>query len=335
MTHNNNILVAVSIFALTGFSMLGAVCVGCHQNTLVLTSEQHDSIFEEILDVNPQQALSWADSMEAVKAESQVRVAFYRAKIYNELGQKQRAEEWCDKALEGDDLQEESSELFYAASDLKIKILTYKDEFEEALETARTVFDISRSDTSPEGIQWSAVLLHELGYCQMQLGDYHEAENSFSQAYIALKQMACSSPNYDNLLTYARVSYNILDAYTSTGQLEKASEWVPSTEEAVMEFVSSPDCSEDERVDYLGGLTLQKALILVQTGHREEADALYAEVLNSDYAETALGVLERCSYLEKAGRYDDITEMMPLIDSVAATWGTPATFEHLEKYRKN
>lgn len=333
MIHRKGLLAASA-----GIFMLANICLlnsGCNKSAQVFTSEQHDSILDEMLEVNPQEALSWADSMENAKAESEVRLAFYRAKIYNELGKKQTAEEWCDKAMEGDQLLEECPELYYGAVDIKCRIQTYKDEFEKALETAQMGFEASRADTSPEGLQWTAVLLHSVGYCQMQLGNVEVAENSFSQAYIALKQLANSCPNYDNLHTYARVSYNILDAYTSTGQLDKASAWVPSTEEAVLEFVSSPECPEDEKVDYLGGLTMQKALIYVQTDRREEADALYDDVLESDYAETALGVLERCSYLEKAGRYDDITEMMSLIDSVAATWGTPATFAHLEKYRKN
>ncbi len=332
MIHKKGLLAAAGIFMLANVCLLNS---GCNKSAQVFTSEQHDSIFESMLEISPNRALAWADSMATAKAESDVRIAFYRAKIYNKMGQKGTAEKWCEKALEGDDLLEESRELYYGMADMKFSILTYNDEFEKALEAAQMGFEATRTDMTPEGRQWTAVLLHEVGYSQMQLGQIMEAENSFSQAYIALKQLACNNPTYDNLHTYARVSYNILDAYTSTGQLDKASAWVTSTEEAVLEFVSSPDCPEDEKVDYLGGLTMQKALIYVQTGRREEADALYDDVLDTDYAETALGVLERCSYLEKAGRYDDITEMMPLIDSVATNWGTPATFAHLEKYRKD
>lgn len=334
MRYKNIVFVAVSMVVLMGICFLSALCAGCHQGK-GWTSEQHDSIFEEMLEDNPQQALLWADSMETAQAESSVRIASYRAKIYNELGQKKTAQEWCEKALTGDELLEENRVLYYEMADLKFSVLTYNDQFEKALEVAHIGFEAACTDLSSKGRQWVAVLLHDIGYSQMQMGLIEDAENSFSQAYIALRQLAMADPSYDNLYTYARVSYNILDAYTSTGQLDKAKAWMISTEQAVREFVASPECDEETKVDYLGGLAIQKALVLVQTGHREEADAIYNEVLASDYAETALGILERAGYLEKAGRYDEISEMMPLIDSVAANWGTTSTFEHLEKYRKN
>ena len=335
MVYKKNNVLAVSIGVLAGVCLLGNVWTGCRSTARVWTSEQHDSILREMVKVNPKHALAWVDSLEAEKEESHVRLAFYRAQAYNKMGQKKTAEEWCEKALEGDELLHECRVNFYATADMKFSILTYKDEFEQALEAAQMGFEATRTDMTPEGRQWTAVLLHEVGYGQMQLGQIEQAENSFSQAYIALKQISLANPTIDNLSTFARVSYNILDAYTSTGQLDKASAWVASTEDAVNRFVASPECTEETRVDYLGGLAMQKALILVQTGHREEADSIYDDVLTSDYADTALGIAERSTYLEKAERYDDIAEMMPQIDSVATVWGTPSAFAHLEKYRKD
>ena len=282
---------------------------------------RHDSLVEAELKVNPGRVLLVADSLEAAGAEGGELLAFYRALAYHGMGQKVKVEELCEKALEGDALLNDRAEVFYHACDLLSTTRTYREDNEGALAAAQKGLDVAKEDLTEKGRHWMAVLLHDVGYSEMRLGRIDEAEKCFSQAYIALSQIAASNQTYANLQTVARVAYNIVDAYNSTGQYDKARAWIESATDAVKLLVASPECAQDVKEDYIGGLAIQKAIMLVRTGHRVEADAAYDEAMKMDYAETDLGIVERADYLEKAERWDDLAVLQPRVDSLSRLWG--------------
>jgi tetratricopeptide (TPR) repeat protein len=323
----NSILVTTMLIAMGG-------CAGKESpEERALRSKQRDSLVMSMAEANPQQALRFVDSLTTVQAESEERLAYHRALIYNEMGQKQRVEEWCKKALEDEDLQQESVEVFYNACDLLSTTLTYRDDNKGALKVAERGYEVARQDLTESGRHWMAVLLHDVGYCKMQEGLIDDAEQCFSQSYIVLTQLALADDKFFNLHSRARVTYNILDAYTSTGQFDKAKTWLEQADDAIALFVTSPECPEDERNDYQGGLAIQKAIVLLETGDRSGADASYEDAQNIGYKNSGLGILECATYLEKAERWNDLAELLPRIDSLSNEWGNPASLAHWKKYQ--
>ena len=92
----------------------------------------------------------------------------------------------------------------------------------------------------------------------MQLGRVTEAEKNFTQSYNTLKELATKTKKYDHIFSWARVSYNIMDAYTSTERYKQAEKWVPAAEEAIKTMIASPDCPKRIADEYQGSLNTHK-----------------------------------------------------------------------------
>ena len=271
--------------------------------------DYNDSLVYAAMEHDYNQALLVVDSLEDVHALYDAKINFYRAQIHYKMGQELSAELYYKKALTGNELYKDQPSIFYFAYDQLSTILTIKGDQQGALATATEAYSIAQKDKTESGQEWQAILLHDIGYCQMQLSRTAEAEKNFTHAY-----------NY----SWARVAYNIMDAYTTTNNFEQAEKWVVAAEEAINRLVESPDCSKRTAEEYLGSLGTHKAIVLIKTGQRQEADKIYREFLKSDYSKTSIGLVDNSEYLEMAERWDDL--------SLANSWAMPKSMYYLKTY---
>jgi signal transduction histidine kinase len=168
----------------------------------------------------------------------------------------------------------------------------------------------------------------------MQLGRHEEAEKSFTQAWNTLKHLASENPSYDNLYAWARITYNIIDAYTSTEQFQQAESWLGQGEEAINKMISSPECSAKTAEEFIGGFSTHKALVYIKTGKRAEAEKAYQHFLSTNYSKTSNGLIEHSEYLEQAERWDELAKLTPKVDSVVQSWEIPLSLYYLKTYMK-
>lgn len=300
-----------------------------------LTAEQldfNDSLVYAAMDNDYNHALLVVDSLEDVHHLSDAKINFYRAQIYFKMGQELSAELYYKKALSNNELFLERASICYFAYDQLSTILTIKGDQQGALATATEGLNIAKDDNTDAGKHWKAILLHDIGYCQMQLGRTEEAEKNFTHAYNTLKRLASQTKLYDHIYAWARVSYNIMDAYTSTDNFDKAEKWVVAAEDAITELLSSPECPKRTAEEYQGSLNTHKAIVLVKTGQRKEADKIYQEFLKSDYSKSSIGIVDNSEYLEKAERWEDLANLTPKLDSLATSWAMPKSMYYLKTY---
>lgn len=300
-----------------------------------LTAEQldfNDSLVYAAMDNDYNHALLVVDSLEDVHHLSDAKINFYRAQIYFKMGQELSAELYYKKALSNNELFLERASICYFAYDQLSTILTIKGDQQGALATATEGLNIAKDDDTDAGKHWKAILLHDIGYCQMQLGRTEEAEKNFTHAYNTLKRLASQTGLYDHIYAWARVSYNIMDAYTSTDNFDKAEKWVVAAEDAITELLSSPECPKRTAEEYQGSLNTHKAIVLVKTGQRKEADKIYQEFLKSDYSKSSIGIVDNSEYLEKAERWEDLANLTPKLDSLATSWAMPKSMYYLKTY---
>lgn len=294
--------------------------------------DYNDSLVYAAMEHDYNQALLVVDSLEDVHALYDAKINFYRAQIHYKMGQELSAELYYKKALAGNELYKERPAIYYFAFDQLSTILTIKGDQKGSLATATECYAIAKNDDSEVGQEWQAILLHDIGYCQMQLSRTAEAEKNFTHAYNTLKRLASQTGKYDHIYSWARVAYNIMDSYTSTSNFEQAEKWVVAAEEAINALVQSPDCSKRTAEEYLGSLNTHKAIVLIKTGHREEADKIYQEFLKSDYAKTSIGLVDNSEYLEMAERWNDLANLIPKLDSLAKSWAMPKSMYYLKTY---
>ena len=314
-----------------------SVTVACQQSSKnpKLTVEEldyNDSLVYHAMDEDYNQALLVVDSLEDVRALYDAKICFYRAQIYFKMGQELSAELYYKKALAGKALEEERPSISYFAYDQLSTILTIKGDQQGALATATEGYAKAKDDNTETGLHWQAILLHDIGYCQMQLGREEEAQKNFTHAYNTLKRLAMQTQKYDNIYSWARVAYNIMDAYTSTNNYDNAEKWVIAAEEAIAKLVSSPDCPKRTAEEYLGSLNTHKAIVYVKTGQPKQAEEAYQRFLQSPYADTNIGLVDNSEYLENAGRWSDLANLTPRLDSLATAWGMPKSMYYLKTY---
>lgn len=293
---------------------------------------QADSLVYNAMDSDYNHALLLVDSLEDIGALSEAKLCFYRAQIFFKMGQELSAELYYKKALATDELFRERPEHYYFAYDQLSTILTIKGDQQGALATATKGYGIVQNDETPIGQHWKAVLLHDIGYCQMQLGRTVEAEKNFTHAYNTLKRLASQTGKYDEVYAWARVAYNIMDAYTTTDNFEEGGKWVVAAEEAINRLVSMEECPKNTAEEYLGSLNTHKAIVLVKTGQRQKAEEVYKQFLKSEYAETSIGLVDNSEYLEKAERWTDLANLTPRLDSLATSWAMPKSMYYLKTY---
>lgn len=293
---------------------------------------QADSLVYNAMDSDYNHALLLVDSLEDIGALSEAKLCFYRAQIFFKMGQELSAELYYKKALATDELFRERPEHYYFAYDQLSTILTIKGDQQGALATATKGYGIVQNDETPIGQHWKAVLLHDIGYCQMQLGRTVEAEKNFTHAYNTLKRLASQTGKYDEVYAWARVAYNIMDAYTTTDNFEEGEKWVVAAEEAINRLVSMEECPKNTAEEYLGSLNTHKAIVLVKTGQRQKAEKVYKQFLKSEYAETSIGLVDNSEYLEKAERWTDLANLTPRLDSLATSWAMPKSMYYLKTY---
>jgi len=291
-----------------------------------------DTLVYKAMNVDYNRALLVVDSLEDIGALSEAKLCFYRAQIHFKMGQELSAELYYKKALSTNEIYRDHPANYYFAYDQLATILTIKGDQQGALATATEGYGIVQGDQTSVGQHWKAVLLHDIGYCQMQLGRTAEAEKNFTHAYNTLKRLASQTGDYDEVYAWARVAYNIMDAYTTTDNFEEGEKWVVAAEEAINTLVSMKDCPQTTAEEYIGSLNTHKAIVLVKTGQRLKAEEVYRQFLKSDYAQTSIGLVDNAEYLEKAERWSDLANLTPRLDSLATSWGMPMSMYYLKTY---
>lgn len=296
--------------------------------------DDEDSVVNQIIIDHPEYALHLIDSLEDNRVISEHKANYYRGQAYFKLGQDLTAELYYKRALTDDEIYQEHPSLYYFVCDQLSTILTNKGDQDGAVSIATEAYARIRKDTTQMGHYWTAILLHDIGYSQMQLGRHEEAEKSFIQAWNTLKHLVSEDPSYDNLYTWARITYNIIDAYTSTEQFYQAEPWLEQGEEAIDRMTASPECPAKTAEEFRGGLSTHKALVYFKTGKRAEAEKAYQRFLSTDYSKTSNGMIEHSEYLELSERWDELAKLTPKVDSVVQSWEIPLSLYYLKAYMK-
>lgn len=316
-------------------SIIGLTACTSRNKTVSFEKEDvvaQDSAIQEIIYKDLDSALLLIDSLENRHLLPEHKANYYRGQIHYKLGQELTAELYYKRALTSNNLLEERPALYYFVSDQLSTILTVKGDQDGAVKTATEAYSVVQKDTTQIGHYWSAILLHDIGYSQMQLGYYQEAKKNFTLAWNTLKQLANSDPTFDNLYTWSRITYNIIDAYTSTEQFKEAEQWIPQAEEAISLMSASPDCPAATAEEYTAGLNTHKALVYVKTGRSKDAHQAYQRFIGTNYSKTSAGLIEHSEYLELAEQWEELAKLTPKVDSVVQSWEIPLSLYYLKSY---
>lgn len=329
---SNLIAIALGLLVSLGMLLSCGERLTHSENASTSNFVEMDSLMLVKVRENPQSALTYIDSLEKTEQLDPSVMCYFRGNYYNVLMQRAIAEMFFRKALEGDNLLNVSLELFCRASDYLSVSLSYRGEHAEALTIVTRCYEICHQDKTMAGKRWTAVMLHAMGYFQMQLGMNEDAEKNFSLSYMTLSQMTQADSCYENKRLSARVSFNILDAYITTRQYDKAGEWLNLAESAAENLSKDSECTERDRANSVGGVAIHKALLMLKNGDKSSAEKSYKKAYESGYFNTTTGIMEQTAFLRESEQWDELVDLIPKNDSVARVWNVPLSLYYMKEY---
>ena len=288
-----------------------------------------DSLLDQVKAEEADGLLPLLDSLEEEGIISDTRINYERAEYYYNTDQLRTSEYYYKKALANDHLLREEESLFYNACNNLSIVLYNKGDVEGSIKAATKGYAVARKDDSTIGHHYAARLLSHIGSCQLRLDRYQEASNSYQRAYDSMKQQAEADASYVNVNAWATMTNNILTDYTESNSSADALQWIEYAETAVARLTAQPNCPPERADRMKGRMMASKAIIMAKLGRKAEAEAAYTALLNTDFAKTDDGLIDKMTSLQACKRWDELLDLQPRIDSLDKAWGTPLNLDYI------
>jgi len=314
------------ILLCVGLAMM-AGCTNCSETT---DDEQAEAVWHQYNEAHRakdlERTLVLIDSMEQTKIVSTAKADHLRGFAYDQGWQMRIAEHFYKKAYEGYASKPSQDWASYTDAGYRFACLQLgRGDTEGALNVISELLPQTKgNDEFPKSVESALLML--MADIQLQLHQFDKALLTAQKAYEAEQQSAAQESQ--NGWGTAWVCMNISNIHKTTGDIEGALAWLDRCAEGLA-------LAEQEHNDSLvleewkGHVALQRALLLLESGHAAEAAAIYAAIPLSRLMEPR-GYTEAAEYLMAAGRYDEAAYWYEQLDSTyLATDGAKMTFENI------
>ena len=278
-----------------------------------------------------QQMLVLTDSLEMEGALSMLDANRWRGVAYYHQGQYRMAEICYEKALDCD-VKSEEDQLSYNKSARRLsELLLIKGDYEGALSIA--VPAVKKMDESGIGSDIDyAILLNNIGCCQLNLGQEEEANESFLKArehYANRWKQDSTSRGYQEAVL--GTVYTSM-AYINTRRYAESIYWIDRTENLLEKYRQWPDARTEYFDEYQGRIEIMRAVALQGLGKIGEAAQAYEAFLKTDYSKTGHGKINANDYLVPAHRYKEAAENYTNLDKDLSDMGVEMSLDNIQLY---
>ena len=320
-----------------------AVFVSCNNvanKTMALKASKADSI---IFDVGTTQdydrVRALADSFETAGVISPLNANRWRGVAYYHEGHYRMSEMYYRKAVECK-IKNDEDQLSYNKSARRLsELLLVKGDYEGALRVA--IPAVKKMDESGIGSDIDyAILLNNIGCCQLNLGQDKEANESFLKArehYSNRWQSDSTSRGFQEAVlgtVYTSMAYINMRRYSESIY------WIDRTEMLLDKYRQRPDARVEYFDEYQGRIEIMRAVAFQGLDKPEEAARAYQAFLKTDYSKTGPGHINATDYLVAAHRYREAAENYRYLDKTLSDWGMEPSLDNIQlymlpKYRAN
>ena len=211
------------------------------------------------------------------------------------------------------------------------EILLVKGDFEGSLQVA--IPAVKKMDKSGIGSDIDyAILLNNIGCCQLNLGQDEEAKESFLNArehYANRWQSDTTSRGFREAVL--GTVYTSM-AYINTRRYQESIYWIDRTEMLLDKYRQRRDARKDYFDEYQGRIDIMRAVAKQGLGKSDEAQEAYRAFLKTDYAKTGQGHINANDYLVMAKRYQEAADNYRYLDQTMEYWGMEASLDNIQLY---
>ena len=260
-------------------------------------------------------------------------VAYYRQGLYG------MSEICYKKALECE-VQTDQDQLSYNKSARRLsELLLVKGDYEGSLRVA--IPAVAKMEQSGIGSDIDyAILLNNIGCCQLNLGRDDDANKSFLTArghYANRWQSDSTSRGFQEAVI--GTVYTSM-AYINTRRYAESIYWIDRTEMLLGKYRQKPDARSEYFDEYQGRIEIMRAVAMQGLDKPDEAAKAYQAFLKTNYSKTGPGRINANDYLVAAKRYAEAADNYRYLDQTLSDWGMDFTLDNIQlymlpKYRAN
>ena len=255
----------------------------------------------------------------------------WRGVAYYHQGHYRMSEIYYRKAIECE-VETDNDQLNYNKCARRLsELLLVKGDFEGSLQVA--IPAVKKMDESGIGSDIDyAILLNNIGCCQLNLGQDEEAKESFLTAreHDANRWQSDSTSRGFQEAVLGTVYTSM--AYINTRRYQESIYWIDRTEMLLDKYRQRRDARKDYFDEYQGRIDIMRAVAKQGLGKSDEAQEAYRAFLKTDYAKTGQGHINANDYLVMAKRYQEAADNYRYLDQTMENWGMEASLDNIQLY---
>jgi len=275
--------------------------------------------------------LALTDSFETQGGISSVAANRWRGAAYYHLGQYRTAEYYFKHALEGN-IVTAQDQLSYTKSARRLsELLLLKGDYEGSLEVAMPAVKKMQETGTGSDIDY-AILLNNIGICQLHLGRDEDAYESFITArghYINRWTTDTTGRGFQEAVI--GTVYTSL-AYIDTKRYADAIYWIDRTEMLLGKYRERPDARFEYFDEYQGRIEIMRAVAKLGMEEYDEAAKAYDAFLKTSYSKTNVGRINADDYLLEAGRFGEAADNYRYLSQMVKETGIKLTLDNIQRY---
>ena len=262
---------------------------------------------------------------------SQLDANRWRGVAYYHQGHYRMSEIYYRKAIECEVKTKEDQLSYNKCARRLSELLLVKGDYEGSLVVA--IPAVKKMDESGIGSDIDyAILLNNIGCCQINLGQDEEAKESFLTArghYANRWQSDSTSRGFQEAVL--GTVYTSM-AYINTRRYAESIYWIDRTEMLLDKYRQKRDARKDYFDEYQGRIEIMRAVAKLGLGKKRDAEEAYQEFLKTDFSKTAPGHINANDYLVMAERYQEAADNYRYLDQTLEHWGMEASLDNIQLY---
>ena len=314
------------------FAVLFLSCGNATKKHRELRASKADSILFDIgtgKDYDYLRAVT--DSFEMVGDLSPLDANRWRGTSYYRQGHYNMAEVCYRKAMECKVENQTDQQSYNKCARRLSELLLIKGDYEGSLRVA--IPAVKKMDESGIGSDIDyAIMLNNIGCCQLNLGQDKEANESFLRArehYANRWQSDTTSRGFQEAVV--GTVYTSM-AYINTRRYEESIYWIDRTEMLLNNYRTRSDARVEYFDEYQGRIEIMRAVAQQGLSKPNEASKAYEAFLKTDYSKTEAGRINANDYLVAANRYQEAADNYRCLDKMMADAGLEMSLDNIQLY---
>ncbi|MBO4891123.1 MAG: serine/threonine-protein phosphatase [Prevotella sp.] len=275
--------------------------------------------------------LALVDSFESAGDISSLDANRWRGVAYYRQGQYRKSEMYYWKALESKVVSDEDMLSYNKVARRLSELLLVRGDYEGSLRVA--IPAVKKMDQTGIGSDIDyAILLNNIGCCQLNLGQDKEANESFltARGHYANRWQSDSTGRGFQEAVIGTVYTSL--AYINMRRYAESIYWIDRTEMLLDKYRMKPDARSEYFDEYQGRIEIMRAVARQGLGQKEEAAQAYQNFLKTDYSKTGMGHINANDYLVAAHRYREAADNYRFLDQVLSDMGMEETLDNIQLY---